>query len=861
MKPHAHLWLAMLAIVAALAFCPVAQARQGQGAAQCVGNPTVQQWILAQAVAEATQAGSDWVDLAAAQQCVGLPGTGASPVRAAVYFTVMRDELAAGDTTTASEALGVLAHYYSAACDPLNTGRSRLERRMHGPYERRVRRELARRTAFERRVAAELKAYRAACTTDDMDARATSAAKNVAAFTLLAAQASHRRYRGLVRGYVRGGFSRPVRRIAAASLQRAVHGLATLIEAAAIAPPTESILSKHPMSSGCAATASSGDVLVDPALFATDGDLRSYWRASVGGYPQWLQVDLGATSSIGQVVINWVNANTRSYRYDLQVSNDGATWQQVVDQSSRTAFGNTSDALSGTQARYVRVDILGYSVSATAHNDADDAANAELAELRVYAPSDPAPDPTPSPTPTTTSSPVPTPSPTPTATSSPAPTPSPTPTSTMTPTPAGTVAVPSGATQKQIDACLAQAVAAGPGTVLQFPAGKFPYSGVFVVPDGITVSGQGIWDQGRFDGGGGTWLQCSKGMQWGSDCSVNDMLVGMNTAGLTCVFRPVARGSAAAGPDTQANGSHDVTFNFVRFKGGSDSGAALIDLGCNFGSGLWSGPVETCDMVDTNWYDCEFERPQGTGAELNIWLDCRAGGAQVHDDGWYRCHFGVANGYKSGAAGYGIGTTVIFQPAPAEHASDGPRPASGANLVGDSTNGWNPNFDWSQVDHGFSNITFQDCLFEYATWVPMDVCDYARSYSIWQGNHSRLPGALATALSASANLATGWGNPPQQNWTEIPDQMWTTGLTMVNCYSKGSTPNSHSLVGEIGKDCGFTNCFCGTGSAFSQSGSYGNVVTGSFSNADRPVTAIFPAGAAYDWTGTTTSYTPSPYDP
>jgi hypothetical protein len=339
------------------------------------------------------------------------------------------------------------------------------------------------------------------------------------------------------------------------------------------------------------------------------------------------------------------------------------------------------------------------------------------------------------------------------------------------------------------------------------------------------------------------------------------MLVGLNAAGGTCTFHPVARGSSTAGQDTMANGSHDVTFSFVRFKGGSDGSAGLIDLGCNFGSGLWSGPLHTYDMVDTNWYDCEFERPQGTGAILNIWLDCRKGGAQVHDDGWYRCHFGVANGYKSGASGYGIGETVLFQPAPAEHASDGPRPSSGASLVGDSTNGWNPSFDWSQVDHGFSNMTFQDCLFEYATWVPMDLCDYARSYSVWQGNHSALPATLTTALTPTANSATGWGNPPKAEWTQIPAAMWNIGLAMSGCYAKGSSPAAHGEIGEIGKDCTFTGCFCGTGAVFNQAGSFGNVVTGSFSNAGRPVTAIFPAGSAYDWTGTATSYTPSPFDP
>ncbi len=152
-------------------------------------------------------------------------------------------------------------------------------------------------------------------------------------------------------------------------------------------------------------------------------------------------------------------------------------------------------------------------------------------------------------------------------------------------------------------------------------------------------------------------------------------------------------------------------------------------------------------------------------------------------------------------------------------------------------------------------------MFEYATWVPMDICDYARSYSIWQGNHTGLPGTLTTALSPSANSATGWGNPPQGNWTQIPDRMWNVALSMTHCYVKGSYPTPHSVIGELGRDCAFTDCFNGTGSVFNQGGSFGNVVSGSFSNARRPTTALFPAGSAYDWTGTATSYTPSPYDP
>jgi hypothetical protein len=411
------------------------------------------------------------------------------------------------------------------------------------------------------------------------------------------------------------------------------------------------------------------------------------------------------------------------------------------------------------------------------------------------------------------------------------------------------ISVPSNASQAQIDACVAKAVATGPGTWVVFPAGTFAYSGTFIVPDYINISGQGIWNQGSADGRGGTWLQCSKGMDWGSHSTIKYLLVGDNTAGSTCTFHPVARGSDAAGQFTRTHGSRDCTFDYVRFKGGSDTGASLIDLSGNYGSGLWSGTVKTEDMIDTNWYDCEFERPQVTDAAatgstyssytgfiMNIWLDCRVGGAQVYGNGWYRCHFGVKNGYHSGIDGYGIGPTILFQPAPAEHASDGPRPAGQAN---------NMNFDWSQVDHNFHDNHFEDCLFEYALFCPMDICDYARTYSLT----NLFGGVVGSNPPTAAQAAT------------IPDQMWNRDLSMTRCYSKGSSPTAHSLIGEIGKDCIITDCYNGTGSVLNQGGRFGNVVSGSFSNADRPTTAIFPVGSTHNWEGTTTAYTPSPHDP
>jgi hypothetical protein len=410
--------------------------------------------------------------------------------------------------------------------------------------------------------------------------------------------------------------------------------------------------------------------------------------------------------------------------------------------------------------------------------------------------------------------------------------------------PSGAVVdVPVNATKTQIDAALAQAVATGPGTWVVFPAGKFAYTGSFIVPDSINVTGQGIWDQGSSGGGGGTWLQASRGMNWGSYSTIQDLLVGQNAAGTTCSYFPVPRGSGSAGAFTKAHGSQHCTFDLVRFKGGSDSGASLFELN-NYGSGLWSGTVMTYDMIDTHWIDCEFERPQVTnavagtsgGAIMDIWLDCRKGGARVFGNVWTRCHFGVKNGYHSGLDGYGIGKTILFQPAPAEHASDGPRPDGGTNDL---------RFRWSQVDHGFSDNRFEDCLFEYSLWYPLDICDYARSYSL-------------TSLFGG----TVGANPPTAaQATQIPDQMWNFRLSMSHCYVKGSYPAAHGVVGELGRDCVFTNDYCGTGSVFNQAGSFGNVAGGSFGNLGRPATALFPAGPAYAWQGTATSYTASPFDP
>lgn len=434
----------------------------------------------------------------------------------------------------------------------------------------------------------------------------------------------------------------------------------------------------------------------------------------------------------------------------------------------------------------------------------------------------------------------------------PTPTPTPIPTPTTVPPKQGEVIVPSHATKAQIDASVASAVAVGPGTWVVFPAETFAYSGTFTVPDNINIRGQGIWDQGVASGGGGTWLQATSGMRWGSHSTIERMLVGQNTPGLTCQFRPVARGTSSAGADTQANGSHNVTFNFVRFKGGSDTGAPLLDLSSNY-SGTWTGTLKKIDMVNTTWNDSEFERPQSTnavngtslGAIMNIWWDVRPGGAQVHDLTFRRTHFGVENGYHSGLDGYGSGRTILFQGAPSSSDSSGP--AIGGGSVITSTN-WNPQFNWGQFDHGLYNVVIEDSLFEYASWYPMDITDYARPYSMWRG---------VQAGASDGGASIGWGNPPGSHWVDIPTAMWTDNFSITRSYFKGSYPNPHSIVYEVGRNAEVVDSYSGTGGFGNHSGRYGSTLSGTFSNSKRPATDIFNV----DWNGASTSYTPSPFDP
>jgi hypothetical protein len=111
-------------------------------------------------------------------------------------------------------------------------------------------------------------------------------------------------------------------------------------------PPSAGTL----LSQGKPATASSTENAGTPASAAVDGNTGTRW-SSAAADPQWLQVDLGATDTISQVVLNWEAAYGTAFQ--IQTSADGASWTSVY--STTTGTGGTQTLNVTGSGRYVRV--------------------------------------------------------------------------------------------------------------------------------------------------------------------------------------------------------------------------------------------------------------------------------------------------------------------------------------------------------------------------------------------------------------------------------------------------------------------------------------------------------------------------
>ncbi|MGW1773400.1 discoidin domain-containing protein [Streptomyces sp. NPDC002104] len=138
--------------------------------------------------------------------------------------------------------------------------------------------------------------------------------------------------------------SRPSRLTVASLAGALVAALLVLLPStAATAAPTL-------LSQGKPATASSTEGAGTPASAAVDGNNGTRWSSQFSD-PQWIQVDLGASAQLSQVVLRWETAAAKAYRVEL--STDGANWSTAYSTANSTGGVATHD-ITGT-ARYVRV--------------------------------------------------------------------------------------------------------------------------------------------------------------------------------------------------------------------------------------------------------------------------------------------------------------------------------------------------------------------------------------------------------------------------------------------------------------------------------------------------------------------------
>jgi hypothetical protein len=104
------------------------------------------------------------------------------------------------------------------------------------------------------------------------------------------------------------------------------------------------------LSQGRPATASSVQSASYPASNAVDGNLNTRWSSAFSD-PQWLEVDLGSSASISQVVLYWEAAYATAFQ--IQTSNDGTNWATIY--STTTGAGGTQTLNVTGTGRYVRM--------------------------------------------------------------------------------------------------------------------------------------------------------------------------------------------------------------------------------------------------------------------------------------------------------------------------------------------------------------------------------------------------------------------------------------------------------------------------------------------------------------------------
>ena len=130
----------------------------------------------------------------------------------------------------------------------------------------------------------------------------------------------------------------------------------------AVSPaPRAAALGGQNLAAGKATSASSSHDAY-PAGNVTDGDQGTYWESANNAFPQWVEVDLGSTTSIDQVVLKLpAGWGIRTQTLAVQGSADGTGFSTIVGSAGYAFNPASSNTVTinfpATNTRFVRLTI------------------------------------------------------------------------------------------------------------------------------------------------------------------------------------------------------------------------------------------------------------------------------------------------------------------------------------------------------------------------------------------------------------------------------------------------------------------------------------------------------------------------
>jgi hypothetical protein len=118
------------------------------------------------------------------------------------------------------------------------------------------------------------------------------------------------------------------------------------------------------------------------ASHAVDENPDTYWDSTPQEVPAWIQVDLGETQDVDELMIHFWDGDSREYTYYVEASTDGTNWAEIV--SSNTVHGLiTHEFDPAISMRYARVTV-------TANSGPNDYAH--IREIALYGGAEPEPE-------------------------------------------------------------------------------------------------------------------------------------------------------------------------------------------------------------------------------------------------------------------------------------------------------------------------------------------------------------------------------------------------------------------------------------------------------------------------------------